>query len=265
MSARIISFDSEGEAIHGLLYPADESRGLVVICDPFAEEKKCAHRPLVDAARALSGAGYSVLRFDYRGTGNSGGRFVDVTPEHWMQDIHRAVDFGKQELNPPWIAPAGLRIGATMAARVACERDDIGGLILWEPVIDGARYVKQNLRRSQIKAMLTDEQQFDAGDVKERHAGDVVDFDGYEISAATMQQLEAMGLGESEGTFGGPVLVVNIGPRDEPGDAYAALAATFPEGQARGIRLEPFWNRIGLIDGSPMIEITAQWLSEVRQ
>jgi exosortase A-associated hydrolase 2 len=262
MTQRIITFQSAGRKLHGVIRHGEEAapRGLVVICDPFAEEKKCAHRPLVDVARRLCLEGFSVLRFDYRGCGDSGGDFEDSTPADWLADIHAAIDFGKSELGVASVGLAGLRMGATLADHAAREREDIKWLMLWEPILDGKRYVAQNLRRSLVKAMLTEGEEFDAQGVTSEPADDAIDFDGYLVSAAMREQLEALRLSDGEDCFSGPTLVLNIGPRDEPGQAYAEAAAAYRDGIARGIRLEPFWNRIGLMDARALGEVCLEWV-----
>lgn len=262
---RIAQIDSGGLRLHGILHEAQAlpARGLLVVCGPFAEEKKCAHRPLVDAARHLSERGFAVLRFDYRGCGDSEGAFRDFTLDDWLADTHAAIDFAKRELAPDWTGVAGLRMGAALADHAVRGRGDIDCLILWQPVIDGKRYVAQNLRRSMIKAMLTDGDEFEAKAVADRHESDVIDFDGYEVTAGAQRGLEAIRLGGPEGAFGGPTLVLNIGPRDEPDDAHRKLAESYPSGLALGVRLQPFWNRIGLIDAQPMVDATSSWLESI--
>ncbi len=260
MEQRILQIPSNGLRLHGLWYePVEPTGRLLILCDPFAEEKKCAHRPLTDFARGLCAEGYVVVRFDYRGCGDSEGDFGQFTPADWLQDLLATVEHARGVAKQTWLGLAGLRLGAALAsqAAVTCQAD---ALILWEPILDGKRYVSQNLRRSMIKAMLTEGEKFDAQSVAERQESDLIDFDGYEVSQETRRWLEGLQMGAAEATFGGPTLVLNIGPREEPGEAYGQLAQGYPKGTALGLRLEPFWNRIGLIDCSPALSLTLDWL-----
>jgi len=266
MSERLVSIVSAGHRLHAILREPVRPpvRGLVVLCDPFAEEKKCAHRPLVDVARELSRAGLGVLRFDYRGCGDSAGDFADFTPADWLADLNAAIEYGKAELGLDAVGLAGLRMGANLAEQAARSRPDVAWLMLWEPILSGKQYVSQNLRRSLIKAMLTAGDEFNAQTVTQAHAQAAVDFDGYQVSAEMRAQLEGLSLQGAEQAFGGPTLVLNIGARDEPGDAYVSAAAGFSRGAAKGLRLEPFWNRIGLVDVSALSRLSLEWLSETR-
>ncbi len=265
-----VEFDSGGLRLHGVLYAPAQGRGeLCVICDPFAEEKKCAQRVLTEMARALAERGIAALRFDYRGTGDSEGSFVDFGPEEWLTDVLTACSFAREQLAAGGIGLLGLRVGATLAARAAESRlpDDTPAawLVMWEPIINGKRYVAHNLQRSQIRAMLTEGGEFDAQRVAEEYQQEVVDFDGYRLSKRTQEQLGAIDMLAQPVAFEGPTLVLNIGPREQPGPLYVQLAQRYAQGRVLGVRQEPFWNKIGLVDPGPAVATTCRWLAEVRQ
>ncbi len=250
--------------LHGVLHGCCEvtapAWGLV-FCDPFAEEKKCAHRVMVEAARAFCAAGISCLRFDYRGTGDSPGEFLDATPEQWVQDICAALDYARETLQLEVVGLLGLRLGGALAVQAARDSGSVNLLVLWEPVINGKQYLGHNLRRSLVKAMLTRGQEFDARQVRQAHAEDVFDFDGYRVSAETRSQIEALDLEQDVTPFPGPSLVVNITSRDQPNDDCQQLARALG-GSVAAVRQEPFWNRIGLVRPQALLETTEIWLAE---
>lgn len=86
-----IGFCCEGEILHGVLALPEQAADLgVVIVVGGPQTRVGSHRQFVLLARGLAAAGYSTLRFDYRGMGDSGGtqrRFDVVTP-----DIAAAID-----------------------------------------------------------------------------------------------------------------------------------------------------------------------------
>jgi len=246
--------------VHGCACATHPAWGLL-FCDPFAEEKKCAHRVMVETARAFCAADLTCVRFDYRGTGDSPGDFADATPEQWVEDILATVVFARQELGVPTLGLVGLRLGAALALQAAEITNDVDFLVLWEPVINGKQYLAQNLRRSLIKAMLTDEEQFDAGSVRQAHEEDVFDFDGYPISGEMRRQIESLDLLATAPGFSGPALVVNITAKDHPGEPYLELGEALG-GRVLAVRQEPFWARIGLIEVEATVEATEIWLAE---
>lgn len=178
-----------------------------------------------------------------------------------MEDLLAAARFAREALEVEKLGLVGLRLGAGIALRALAAGEGGDFLILWEPVLDGKQFMAQNLRRSMIKAMLTKGEEFEAEAVREAHAGEVFDFDGYRITAETRQQIEGMDLLAEAQPLTEPSLVVNLTTREHPADGYVRLAETLG-GTAVAVRQEPFWNRIGLVDPRPVIEATELWLAE---
>jgi uncharacterized protein len=114
----------------------------VVICNPFGQEYLRAHRSLREIAARLSEAGFHVLRFDYRGGGDSAGEAGEGRLEGWLEDTAAAAAEIREASGSPRVALVGLRLGATLAALVAHRGGGIGTLVLWDPVVEGADYLR---------------------------------------------------------------------------------------------------------------------------
>lgn len=235
----------------------------LIFCDPFAEEKKCAQRVMVETARSLCAADVTCLRFDYRGCGDSPGMFVDATVEQWLDDISAAVHFAEKNWEVDALGLLGLRLGASLALLTARDLPQVDFAILWEPVISGKRYVEHNIRRSQIKAMMTDSESFDPRRVRESHGARAFDFDGYQVSSEMREQIEGINLLEMDIRPPAASLVVNISSRETPNPNHVQLAENIG-GEVRCVRQEPFWNRIGLVDPVPVVQATELWLAELQ-
>ncbi len=120
----------------------------VVLCNPFGEEAARAHRAYRVMARKLQDAGYAAMRFDYAGTGDSSGDIDDFGIDAWIQDIEAAADALRAESGVSRIVLVGLRLGATLAALCAQRgRLRAAHVLLWDPVVDGAEYLRE-LRRA---------------------------------------------------------------------------------------------------------------------
>lgn len=115
----------------------------VVLCPPLFGEYMRSHACLRRLALTLAGNGRHVLRFDYFGTGDSGGRFRDTTPEDWARDVAAAVEELKAVAGVRRVRLVGARLGATLAARAAMGDDSIDRVVLWDPIVDGADYLRQ--------------------------------------------------------------------------------------------------------------------------
>ena len=115
----------------------------VVMCNPWGQEYIRAHRALSQWALRLAREGFPVLRFDYFGQGDSSGDDADGTLIQWQADLRHAIQELKRRARLETVFLAGLRLGATVAALVASGRDDVEGVVLWEPIINGPEYLTE--------------------------------------------------------------------------------------------------------------------------
>jgi alpha/beta superfamily hydrolase len=114
-----------------------------VLCNPWGQEYLRAHRSMRQLAMQLNRAGVHVLRFDYFGTGDSGGDFTDGDLAGWQGDVDTAIEELKDATGATRVGLVGLRLGATLAAAVAARREDVERLLLWDPIVDGEEYVRE--------------------------------------------------------------------------------------------------------------------------
>jgi len=124
--------------------PADgRARGGVVICPPLGREHIDTYSGLKVLAQQLCDAGFLVLRFDYLGTGDSTGRDSSAAAfDDYLDSIRTAVDY-LRESGADRVAVVGLRMGALLAASAAASLAGLAGLVLWDPVTDGRRYLRE--------------------------------------------------------------------------------------------------------------------------
>lgn len=101
------------------------------------------HRVYRQMSSLFTRSGFHVLRFDYYGCGDSAGESDQGNIEHWVEDITTAIDEITDAGGLSSVTVVGFRLGATLAAFAARERDDIENLVLWEPVIKGSNYLQQ--------------------------------------------------------------------------------------------------------------------------
>src|SRR5690606_20757112 len=123
----------------------------VLLCYPFGQEYMRAHRAFRQLAESLAAKGYHVLRFDYRGSGDSSGDMDDVSAEDWLADIATAVGELRDLSGVHAVTLVGLRLGALLAAVHAARAGDISRLVLWDPFASGQAFVDEitsEVRRS---------------------------------------------------------------------------------------------------------------------
>jgi len=95
-------------------------------------------------ATQLERAGFTAMRFDYSGTGDSGGESTAASLDDWLADIGLAAERLRSVSGAPRLVVVGLRLGATLAA-LAAARGAVAArhLVLWDPVVDGGAYLRE--------------------------------------------------------------------------------------------------------------------------
>jgi exosortase A-associated hydrolase 2 len=143
---RHLFFGDSSEPLFGSYHPPASSslrRRAVVLCNPFGEEAIRAHRLYRVLATQLARTGFHVLRFDYRGTGDSFGDERSARLGAWLADVEVA---SREALDTAGVASVtwvGLRLGATLATlKASTGADGLSQLVLWDPVVDGATYLR---------------------------------------------------------------------------------------------------------------------------
>ena len=138
----------------GMLHPADGSHG-VLVCSTMGDEALNVYRPLVHLAGRFAAAGFPALRLDYYGTGDSGGE--DGEPgrfQAWLASIAAGVRWLRENCGVGPVTLVGVRIGAALAARAACDIDDVASLILLAPVASGRRFLREMVLRANATAEI---------------------------------------------------------------------------------------------------------------
>lgn len=145
----------------------------VVLCYPMGQEYLRSHRAFVQLSRRLASAGCHVLRFDYTGCGDSSGNDERGAPGRWSADLSTAIDEIRSGLGINRVSLIGLRLGASLAAVAASTRDDVDGVVLWEPVINGSAYLEAAIRAHEkwLAGSFAEIKPSDTGETKDEVLG----------------------------------------------------------------------------------------------
>jgi exosortase A-associated hydrolase 1 len=155
---RPVSFVCEGALLQGLLHagaPAATTGVLVIVGGP--QYKVGSHRQFVLLGRALAERGYPVLRFDYRGLGDSEGE--PHTFETIDADIRAAIDaFTRLLPGLQRVIVWGLCDAASAALFYGATDKRIAGLVLLNPWVRSQQTVAQAYLRTYYTRRIFDRQ-----------------------------------------------------------------------------------------------------------
>ena len=261
--------DLDGERLFSVLHrPATPTGRGVVLCAPLGEEMLWSRRVFVTFARELASRGYAVLRFDYRGEGDSDRWFHESSLTTRLEDTAFAVDSLRRLLpGTDHLTLVGLRLGASIATAVAAERRDIQKLVLWDPVVDGADYMQSVLRMNLMFQMALHRKVVENREqLAERlERGETVNVEGYELSGALFSEVSALRLADILPRLAGHSLIVSIPPREAPPrEDLVALGTACANATVLSAAEEPFWREIKTFyqRADRLFDTTLEWLGD---
>jgi Serine aminopeptidase, S33 len=175
--------------LYTVLHEVDLPAARVLLVGPFAAERHSSYIPWVRWARYLAAKGIEVLRYDYRGIGESSGAFGDMSFVDWMEDVHLLAKWLKDRGPQVPVVLHGLCVGALLAS-LAFDAGLGEILLLWSP----PESANQALRSALVR-WINVEQLFKYGDerkppsafIQELERGSPVDVEGYQWSGKLWQ------------------------------------------------------------------------------
>lgn len=136
---------NEGQKIFGVIHrPLTEKKTpAVTICHGLAGNKTGRYRLYVVLAKHLVQAGFTVLRLDYRGSGDSEGDFLDMTLDTAVSDAVKGLEFiaNDSSVDASRIGIAGRSFGGAVALKAANRFRSVKSIALWAPMFSGEQWM----------------------------------------------------------------------------------------------------------------------------
>lgn len=196
-----------GVQLYTVLHRAPDPLARVLLIGPFASERQNSYLPWVRWARYLAARGIEVLRYDYRGVGESAGRFEEMTFTEWREDVQLLAEWFANRTPALPLILHGLEIGALLATH-CFETGMADALLLWSPPATANQALRSTLLRwAGLEQLLKAgaERTTAADYIRQLEQGTAVEVEGYQWSAKLWQESFAWklpaGFGESHKEF----------------------------------------------------------------
>lgn len=179
-------FNVSGAHLYTVLHEVPDPVARVLLVGPFASERHNSYLPWVRWARHLAGKKMEVLRYDYRGVGESTGSFEEMSFEHWSEDVLLLAEWLKARSPDVPLVLHGLEIGAILAAR-AFDNGVGDSALIWSPPANAHQALRSSLMRWVGLEHLyksREEVKSAAEYIRELEQGSFVEVEGYRWSSA---------------------------------------------------------------------------------
>lgn len=137
-SRESVTIENGGEKIFAVLHRplVNHKVPAVVICSGFGGNKCGKHRIFVTLGQKLAEQGIAVLRFDYRGSGDSEGDFSAITLSNQVSDTLAVFKYLSSQsfVDSSRLGILGRSLGGAVAILSASHIPSIKSLVLWAPV-----------------------------------------------------------------------------------------------------------------------------------
>ena len=148
---RYVECESRGLTLRGMLHVPDQRPGkvpFVILFHGFCDDRNEINFVHTELSRRLCERGIASVRFDFAGSGDSDGRFEDMTVSSEVEDGLAILDYVKSLdfVDQSRIAIHGQSMGGCVASMVAGLRDaDVCALSLWCPAPDVVYNMKHKM------------------------------------------------------------------------------------------------------------------------
>lgn len=197
-------FGNAQRVLFGLRHPAAAvpRRGDLLVCAPLLQEGIRCQRALWTLGQALAAQGMGAMRFDWYGSGDSGGSSLEMSLPGLAGDIAVANGYLERAEGVAQRRMLGLRTAAVPLLLHASSSATPVDLVLWAPVLDGRALVAN--WRQQHRRQLQGAGRF----LKKPLPASGNELLGFEVDEAFLDALQAWQWDQLRLPAGSSVLVV---------------------------------------------------------
>jgi uncharacterized protein len=242
---RVTFLNARGQRLCGIVHHPDAApKAAAVLCHGMGSSKESEKFILL--GRELAARGVLALRFDFAGSGESEGKFADVTYSGEAEDIAAAYEVAAK-YGVKKIGVVGSSMGGTAALLFAAGAQNVAALATIAAPVHPEKFAER---------FLTDAQRR-----KWRERGFIV-YQGFRLNATMLEDVETIDAAAAARKISAPTLVLH-GDRDdtvpveEGRELYAALA-----GPKHLVILDGAGHRITGAHLQKTVDEASEWLTE---
>lgn len=156
---KAVEIQSRGLTLRGMLHLPDGVSGkipMIPIFHGFTGNKMEPHFIFVKLSRILEAKGIASVRFDFGGSGESDGDFIDMTISKELEDAKAILNYVKalDFVDTARIGVVGLSMGGAVASMLAGDcKEDIQSLCLWAPAGNMGELVIMGRSENELNAV----------------------------------------------------------------------------------------------------------------
>ncbi|MEM9105582.1 MAG: alpha/beta fold hydrolase [Pseudomonadota bacterium] len=265
-----VSIPVDGQSVVGTLEIPDEATApapVVLMLHGFTGTRD--ELPIKDTedgvfsrtARELSKNGYASLRIDFRGSGESEGKWEDTTFSGQLKDAVAAIDWLREnpDVDGSKISLLGWSQGGLVASHAAAARPELTSTILWAPVTNPLTTYSNILGAETVTNAI-------AGDAETPHTVELPWGVETTLKGAFYQELPVTSPAAAISGYPGPLMVI-VGLRDTtvaPQPAAGQILIDYHPGTEELVVFDTdhVWDAFSGADtlDSKMIPTTLRWL-----
>ena len=175
--------NARGKLLRGMIHRpaganARSKAPAVIFFHGFTGDRMESHWIFIKCARALAREGIASLRFDFYGSGESEGEFIEATLQGEIADARSAVRFMQRQetIDAARLGLCGLSLGGCVASCVA-QAAKAKALVLWSPVAHPAILQTLSEKLGKPSANHPDGFEYDAREISSRFLKDAAKVD----------------------------------------------------------------------------------------
>lgn len=183
-------FEVPGAHLYTVLHQVSNPVARALLIGPIAAELHETYHPWVRWARYLAARQIEVLRFNYRGMGESTGVFEEMDFDNWIEDVRLLSDWMSCQTPPVPLLLHGLETGGIFAAGLF-DRGIGDALLQWSPPASANQALLSNLRHWAGLEQLfqsAENRKTSSEYIRQLEQGSPIEVDGYQWSCRLWSQ-----------------------------------------------------------------------------